>query len=49
MAKVTPITKHYQHFLADQRGLCLFVLPPRSPKLNGAVERANRNHAEESY
>jgi len=31
------------------RGLRLFVLPPRSPKLNGAVERANRNHAEEFY
>ncbi len=26
----------------QQRGLLLFVLPPRSPKLNGAVERANR-------
>ena len=26
----------------QQRGLHLFVLPPRSPKLNGAVERANR-------
>src|SRR6516164_9619385 len=28
----------------QQRGLYLFVLPPRSPKLNGAVERANRTH-----
>ena len=27
----------------------LVVLPPRSPKLNGAVERANRTHAEELY
>ena len=27
----------------------LFVLPPRSPKLNGAVERANRTHTEEFY
>ncbi len=27
----------------------LFVLPPRSPKLNGQVERANRTHAEEFY
>ena len=26
----------------QQRGWHLFVLPPRSPKLNGAVERANR-------
>ena len=25
----------------------LFVLPPRSPKLNGAVERAHRTHSEE--
>jgi putative transposase len=31
------------------RGLYLFVLPPRSPKLNGAVERANRTHTEEFY
>ena len=27
----------------------LFVLPPRSPKLNGHVERANRTHREEFY
>ena len=33
----------------QQRGLHLFVLPPRSPKLNGAVERANRTHREEFY
>ena len=32
-----------------QRRLHLFVLPPRSPKLNGAVERANRTHTEEFY
>jgi putative transposase len=25
------------------------VLPPRSPKLNGRVERANRTHTEEFY
>jgi putative transposase len=31
------------------RGLLLFVLPPRSPKLNGHVERAQRTHAEEFY
>lgn len=30
-------------------GIRLFVLPPRSPKLNGAVERANRTHTEEFY
>jgi putative transposase len=33
----------------QQRGLHLFVLPPRSPKLNRAVERANRTHTEEFY
>lgn len=33
----------------QQRGLQLFVLPPRSPKLNGSVERANRTHTEEFY
>ena len=31
----------------QERGLRLFVLPPRSPKLNGAVERAQRTHTEE--
>jgi transposase InsO family protein len=25
------------------------VLPPRSPKLNGGVERAHRTHTEEFY
>lgn len=30
-------------------GIRLFVLPPRSPKLNGYVERSNRTHAEEFY
>src|SRR4030042_1240399 len=33
----------------QKRGIKLFVLPPRSPKLNGAVERANRTHTEEFY
>jgi putative transposase len=33
----------------QERGVRLFVLPPRSPKLNGRVERANRTHAEEFY
>lgn len=33
----------------QQRGIRLFVLPPRSPKLNGHVERANRTHTEEFY
>lgn len=33
----------------QQRGLPLFVLPPRSPKLNGQVERSHRTHHEEFY
>lgn len=32
-----------------ERGITLYVLPPRSPKLHGAVERANRTHAEEFH
>jgi len=32
-----------------RRAIKLFVLPPRSPKLNGAVERAHRTHTEEFY
>lgn len=31
------------------RGILLFVLPVRSPKLNGHVERAHRTHQEEFY
>jgi putative transposase len=30
-------------------GIRLFVLPPKSPKLNGSVERAHRTHTEEFY
>jgi putative transposase len=33
----------------QRRGIELFVLPPRSPKLNGHVERAQRTHTEEFY
>ena len=33
----------------QQKGLPLFVLPPKSPKLNGHVERSNRTHNEEFY
>ena len=33
----------------SRRGIKLFVLPPRSPKLNGHVERAQRTHTEEFY
>lgn len=32
-----------------EKDLRLFVLPPRSPKLNGCVERAQRTHKEEFY
>jgi transposase InsO family protein len=35
--------------LCERRGIMLFVLPPRSPKLNGHVERAQRTHTEEFY
>ncbi|HKZ53178.1 MAG TPA: integrase core domain-containing protein, partial [Candidatus Acidoferrales bacterium] len=35
--------------VCQQRGLRLFVLHPRSSKLNGAVERAQRTHTEEFY
>ncbi len=30
-------------------GIALFVLPPRSPRLNGKVERGHRTHQEEFY
>jgi putative transposase len=33
----------------QKRGIRLFSLPPRSPELNGCVERANRTHTEEFY
>jgi putative transposase len=33
----------------QEKNIHLFVLPPRSPKLNGCVERAHRTHAEEFY
>ena len=33
----------------ERRGIRLFVLPPKSPKLNGSVERAHRTHTEEFY
>jgi len=35
--------------LCEARRISLFVLPPRSPKLNGRVERANRTHEEEFH
>ncbi|MCD6452686.1 MAG: integrase core domain-containing protein [Dehalococcoidales bacterium] len=33
----------------QRRGIKLFVLPPRLPKLNSHVERAQRTHTEEFY
>ena len=33
----------------QQKELLLFVLPPKSPKLNGHVERSHRTHNEEFY
>jgi len=44
-------SEFYAAFEAEcQRlGLHLFVLPPKSPKLNGHVERAQRTHTEEFY
>ena len=33
----------------QERNIRLFVPPPRSPKLNGCVERAQRTHTEEFY
>jgi putative transposase len=33
----------------QRRKILLFILPPKSPKLNGSVERAQRTHTEEFY
>ena len=33
----------------QERGITLFVLPPRSPKRNGHVERVNRTHRAEFW
>ncbi len=33
----------------QKKNMRLFVLPPRSPKLNKYVERAHRTHVEEFY
>jgi putative transposase len=40
--------KHFEQE-CEKRRILLFELPPRSPKLNGYVERANRTHREEFY
>jgi putative transposase len=38
----------FEQACAD-RGIALYTLPPRSPKLNGSVERANGTHTTEFY
>jgi len=40
--------KHFEE-ACDARRIRLFVTPPRSPKLQGYVERSNRTHREEFY
>jgi len=40
--------KHFE-IACQELGLKLFILPPRSPKLNGRVERAHRTHLDEFY
>jgi len=41
--------KQYFEEACREKEIKLFVLPPRSPKLNGYVERAHRTHLEEFY
>lgn len=40
--------KHFEE-ACRKRGIRLFIIPPRAPKLQGYVERANRTHREEFY
>jgi transposase InsO family protein len=40
--------KHFEAACRDKK-IRLFVIPPRSPKLQGFVERSNRTHREEFY
>ena len=40
--------KHFEQGCAQQ-GIGLYVLPPKSPKLNGGVERGNRTFREDLY
>ncbi len=40
--------KHFEE-ACRKRGIRLFIIPPRTPKLQGYVERANRTHREEFY
>lgn len=43
-----PLTQQFEEE-CQRRGIWLFILPPRSPELNGYVERAHRTHIEEFY
>jgi transposase InsO family protein len=45
--KLTP--KRISRAERQRRGIKLFILLPRSPKLNGHVKRAQRTHTEEFY
>lgn len=40
--------KHFEE-ACRSRGIRLFKIPPRAPKLQGKVERSNRTHREEFY
>jgi putative transposase len=40
--------KHFEQ-ACRERGIRLFIIPPRTPKLQCYVERANRTHREEFY
>lgn len=40
--------RHFEQ-ACQTRNIRLFVIPPRSPKLQGYVERSNRTHREEFY
>jgi hypothetical protein len=40
--------EHFEN-ACRERGIRLFIIPPRAPKLQGYVERANRTHREEFY
>jgi len=40
--------KHFEHKCAEY-AIPLYVLPPKSPKLNGGVERGNRTFREDLY
>jgi putative transposase len=40
--------KHFEE-ACRERGIRLFIIPPRTPKLQGYVERSNRTYREEFY